>query len=185
MATGRHDLCSTELMITDLLLDNAALVPLGLLAAALLCVAVGLALLRPGRTRRRALVAAAGLAAIPVLALTLVPSLKASEGRLGCTVQFALPTLTTVELLANVALFVPVVFFSVLASRRPLFVLAAATGASAAVEAVQALVPALGRACDTNDWLMNTIGAGVAVLLGLATIALGQRGSMREREARG
>jgi divalent metal cation (Fe/Co/Zn/Cd) transporter len=33
-------------------------------------------------------------------------------------------------------------------------------------------VPALGRACDTNDWAMNSVGTVVAVLVASALIAL-------------
>nr|WP_281372159.1 VanZ family protein [Modestobacter versicolor] len=67
--------------------------------------------------------------------------------------------------MANVALLVPVVLFAALATRRPLLALAAGTGASVLVEAVQALTPALGRACDTNDWSMNTVGAVLGAAL--------------------
>ncbi|WP_156186412.1 VanZ family protein [Cellulosimicrobium funkei] len=35
---------------------------------------------------------------------------------------------------------------------------------------VQALSPALGRSCDTNDWLSNSIGALLGA--GLAVVAL-------------
>ena len=162
-------------MITDLLLDNAALVPLALLAVTLSCVGVGWVLLRFPEHGHRALQVAAGVAVLPVLGLTLIPSTKSRDGQLACTVQFAPPTLNSVELLANAALFVPSVYFAVLSTRRPLAVLAVATGASAAIETVQALVPALGRACDTNDWLMNTAGIVVAVLLALGTVALHRR----------
>jgi hypothetical protein len=168
-------------MITDLLLDNAALVPLALLVVALLCVGAGWVFLRLPGHGHRALQVAAGVAVLPVLGLTLVPSMKSRDGQLACTVQLALPTLNSVELLANVALFVPSVYFAVLATRRPLAVLAVATGASAAIEAVQGLVPALGRACDTNDWLMNALGTVVAVLLALGTVALHRRTPQKSR----
>jgi glycopeptide antibiotics resistance protein len=90
-------------------------------------------------------------------------------------VQFALPTLGSVELLANVALFFPLVFFATLATRRPVLVLAAGTGLSAVIEAVQAALHDIGRSCDTNDWFMNTIGVVLGVLAAVATIALGNR----------
>ena len=84
-------------------------------------------------------------------------------------VQFSLPTLGSVELLANVALFFPPVFFATPATRRPLLMLAAGAGLSAAIEAAQAVLPVIGRACDTNDWAMNTTGMILAVLLASAT----------------
>src|SRR3712207_3785807 len=70
-----------EPMIADLLLDNAALVPLALLAVALLCVGVGWVLLRLPEHGHRALQVAAGVAALPVLGLTLVPSMKSRDGQ--------------------------------------------------------------------------------------------------------
>ncbi|PTT15813.1 hypothetical protein DBR36_14160 [Microbacterium sp. HMWF026] len=45
-----------------------------------------------------------------------------------------------------------------------------ASALSVAIEAVQALVPTIGRACDTGDWVTNTIGAvlgGVVAALAL------------------
>ncbi|NEK92954.1 VanZ family protein, partial [Modestobacter muralis] len=102
----------------------------------------------------------------------------AGEG-VGCTVQFALPTLGSVELLANVALFVPPAVLGTLLTRRPLTVLLVAAGASVAIEALQALVPALARACDTNDWAMNSAGATIGVLLAAVVLALSRPLSTR------
>ena len=154
-------------MITDFLLEHSALVPVALLALAVACVGVGILILRAGRQDvLRALVV---LSALPVIALTLVPA----SGGLGvrhCEVQFSLPTLGSVELLANVALLFPLTFFAALATRRPLLVLVGATALSAAIEAVQALLPAIARSCDTNDWAMNTAGAVVATSLAAALL---------------
>ena len=155
-------------MITDFLLEHAALVPAALLAIAVVCVLVGVVTLRARRQGvLRALVVVSALA---VVALTLVPA-GGDPGDRGCTVQFFVPTLGSVELLANVALLFPLTFFSALASRRPVVVLAAATVLSALIEALQAVVPAIGRACDTNDWAMNTAGALVAAALAAATLS--------------
>jgi hypothetical protein len=162
-------------MITNFLMDNSALVPVVLLLIAVVCMGVGYLVLR--RRGQRILWALAALSVLPIVALTLVPT--SGRAYAVCAVQFAVPTLGTVELLANVALFFPPVFFATLATRRPLLMLAAGAGLSAAIEAVQAAVPAIGRACDTNDWAMNTIGATVAVLLAGATVALTDRVSAR------
>ncbi|MFC9251534.1 VanZ family protein [Amycolatopsis thailandensis] len=151
-------------MITNFLLDHSALVPVAILLVALVCAVLGL--LCAGR--RRILWALAGVSLAPVFALTLVPTGRTID-EIGCTVQFSLPTLGAVELLANVALFLPPACFAALASRRPLTTLAAGSVLSALVEALQAVVPAIGRACDTNDWLMNTIGAVLGVLLAAGT----------------
>ncbi|WP_410605180.1 VanZ family protein [Amycolatopsis sp. lyj-90] len=157
-------------MITNFLLDHSALVPVAILLVALVCAVLGHLL----AGRPRILWALTGVSLVPVFALTLVPAGRTLD-ETGCTVQFSLPTLGAVELLANVALFLPPVYFAALASRRPLTMLAAASALSAVVEAVQALVPAIGRACDTNDWLMNTLGAVLGVLLALGTAWLVKR----------
>lgn len=165
-------------MITDVLLEHSALVPGSLLGIVLVCLALGYAALRRGPAGSRLLPVLTGLAILPVLALTLLPGGKgASAG--GCTVQFALPALGRVELLANVALLLPAAVFAALATRRPWVVLAAGAGLSAGIEAVQAAVPAIGRACDTNDWAMNTLGVVVAVLVARGTLALADRAAAR------
>lgn len=158
-------------MITDFLLDHSALVPGALALVALICTVVGYVALRLDRPGGRLLPALAVVAALPVLALTMSPTGRDASTR-GCTVQFAWPGAGSVELLANVALLLPVAVFAALATRRPWAVLVAGVGASAAIEAVQALVPAIGRACDTNDWAMNSLGvlAGVLAARGLLAI---------------
>jgi hypothetical protein len=158
-------------VITNALLDHAGLVPLALLAVAVGCVLLGWVALGSRRLTGTLL----GASLLPVVALTLVPTATSRVDDVRCTVQFALPTLGSVELLANVALFLPPAFFGALVTRRPVWALAAATGASVAVETLQALVPVLGRACDTNDWLMNTLGATVGVLLAVGALAAASR----------
>lgn len=108
-----------------------------------------------------------GVSLVPVAVLTMVPTGR--EVVEACAVGWALPTPGRVELMANVVLFVPPVLLAAVASRRPWFALAGGVLGSAAIELVQALVPPLGRSCDTNDWLSNSIGAVIGV--GLAGIA--------------
>ncbi|MFD5247825.1 VanZ family protein [Amycolatopsis sp. NPDC058340] len=144
-------------MITNFLLDHSALVPVAILLVALVCAVLG----HLFADKPRVLWSLAGVALVPVFALTLVPTGRTID-EIVCTVQFSLPTLGSVELLANVALFLPPVCFAALASRRPVTMLAAGSALSAVIETLQAFVPAIGRACDTNDWLMNTLGALVA-----------------------
>ncbi|MBN1097973.1 VanZ family protein [Blastococcus sp. TML/C7B] len=169
-------------MITDVLLDHAALVPVALFLAVLGCGAVGYAALRRGAAGARVLRALTALSLLAVLALTLTPSGKGASGG-GCTVQFALPALGRVELLANVALLLPAAVFAALATRRPWAVLAAGAGLSALVETAQSALPAIGRACDTNDWAMNTLGLSVGVLLARGVLALADRAD-RDAEPR-
>ena len=120
----------------------------------------------------------AGASLLVVLALTLGPSGYSASDAVECAVQFMAPTLGRIELVANIALFFPLAFFATLASRRPLLVLVSAAGLSAVLEGAQAVAPGIGRACDTNDWLMNTIGTVAGVLLACGTIAVARRSSV-------
>ena len=160
-------------MITNFLLDHSAIVPVVLLLVAVVCVGAGYVIVRR-RHAGRALWALATVSLLPIVALTLVPTGLGLD-EVACAVQFYVPTLGRLEMLANVALFVPPVYFATLATRRPLLIALAGVTLSAVIEAVQALVPAIGRACDTNDWAMNTGGVVLGVLLSTATIALTRR----------
>lgn len=151
-------------MITNVLVAHPWLSPLAL---ALLVVAgplVGSWLVG----RRRLAWTLFGASLLPVLLLTLVPVDRELFER--CSVGWVLPTPGRVELMANVLLFVAPVLLAAVALRRPLVALLGGVAASALVEVGQALVPALGRSCDTNDWLSNSIGALVGA--GLAVVAL-------------
>lgn len=114
-----------------------------------------------------------GLSIMTVALLTLVPTGR--ELTVGCAIEWALPRLGAVELVANVILFVPGVLLAGVLTRRPLVVLVVAGGASVLIETVQALVPALGRSCSTNDWLANTLGAVAGALLAVAALYLARR----------
>ena len=118
--------------------------------------------------RRRLAWSSFGLSLVPVLLLTLVPVDRELFAR--CSVGWALPTPGRVELMANVLLFVAPALLAGVALRRPVVALLGGVVASALVEVFQALVPALGRSCDTNDWLSNSIGAFLGA--GLAAVAL-------------
>lgn len=50
-----------------------------------------------------------------------------------------------------------------------------ASAFSALVEVVQAVVPAIGRACDTTDWITNTIGAVVGGVLAAVSVRWARR----------
>ena len=105
----------------------------------------------------------AGLALVPVALLTLVPVDRVLFER--CSVHWAWPTPARVELMANVVLFVAPVLLAAVAVRRALVAVLAGIALSAAIEVLQALVPAIGRSCDTSDWLCNSIGAVIGGLL--------------------
>lgn len=104
----------------------------------------------------------------PVAALTLFPANRDLE--VGCAVEWSVPTLGAVELMANVVLFVPPVLLIGIAWRRPLTVMMAASAGSALIETAQAFITALGRSCSTNDWLSNTVGAGVGAVIAMAVL---------------
>lgn len=123
--------------------------------------------------RRRVAWSLAAASVLPVVALTLAPVDRELFAR--CSVQWALPTPGRVELLANVVLFVAPVMLAGVAGRRPVLALMAGSGASVVLEAVQAAVPAIGRSCDTDDWLSNTIGAIVGAALAWVALRRAQR----------
>jgi hypothetical protein len=175
-----------RLVLTDLLLERPWMSPAALGLLIVLGPFVGARLVRRDTLAR---VLCAG-ALVPVALLTLVPVDRELSAR--CTVQWALPTPGRVELMANVVLFVGPALLAGVASRRPVVVLALLSGLSGALEALQALVPALGRSCDTTDWSSNTIGAGTgagiaaaALVLARASRGRGERDTVSERSARG
>lgn len=116
-----------------------------------------------------------GISLVPVALLTLVA--VDSERSMCCEVAWALPTVGRAELVANVVLFVAPMLLAGVAVRRPVLALIAGSGLSAAIELLQALVPELGRFCSTNDWLSNTIGAGMGSALAWVALRLARRSS--------
>lgn len=121
----------------------------------------------------------AALSTLPVLAVTLLPVQRELYAR--CTLQWSLPTPARVESLANVLLFVAPALLMGVASRRPVVTVAVGSGFSMLIEVVQAILPVLGRSCDTSDWLNNTIGAAVGGGLAGAALVLARRRARRGR----
>lgn len=162
-------------MISTLLAGSPTLVRVLFVIAVAASALLGWWLYRSRRFRLLTVLAALGL--LGTLALTLSPS----TGRAAafCTIQFSVP-LRGVETLANVALMLPLALYAALRLGRPLRVLATVSALSALVELVQALIPALGRACDTNDWLMNSLGAAMGALFAMVIIAIGACRSERQ-----
>ncbi len=122
---------------------------------------------------------ATAVSLLPVAALTLVPVDRELFER--CEVAWTLPTPGRVELAANVILLAAPAVLAVAATRRPWVVVLAGSGLSATIELLQALVPALGRSCSTNDWLSNTIGALLGAAVGAVGLAWARR-SQRRRD---
>ncbi|WP_299050046.1 VanZ family protein [uncultured Nocardioides sp.] len=156
-------------MISTLLVEYSAYVRWVLAGLLLAMLLVGVLLVRyDARRTSAALSVVAGLAG---LALTAWPEPAAALDEVRCAVQLSVP-FQGLDTLANIALFVPATYAAVLACRRPVGVAVVASGVSALIELVQALVPATGRVCDTNDWFMNTVGTALGVLLAVATLAV-------------
>ncbi len=162
-------------MITDILVDHPWMSPTALALLVVLGPLLG-AWLVP---RPRLAWILAGVALLPVLALTLVPVDRRIEDR--CVVQWSLPTPGRAELAANVVLFVAPVLLAGVATRRPLLTFLGATVLSIGLEGVQALATGIGRSCDTTDWLSNTIGAAIGAVLAMAALWIARRGSVPRR----
>lgn len=113
-----------------------------------------------------------------VLLLTLFPTTyRTVETR--CLADGGLAHLWSPEPLANVVLFVPLVLLAGIRTRRPAAMFLAGSVLSALIEAVQALVPVLGRSCTTGDWLANTAGALTGAVLAAAAIGIHRARSRR------
>lgn len=162
-------------MLATVLVEYPWLTTTALVALVLLGPVVG-AWLAPRRRATRVLLV---LAVVVVAGLTLLPTRRELE--VGCTVEWTVPTLGAVELVANVVLFAPVVLLAGVLTRRPLLALLAASATSAVIEVVQAFATVLGRSCSTNDWLSNTLGAVLGAVL--AAVALRLAAWWSERHA--
>ena len=130
-------------------------------------VVVGVLLARGGARGRRVAGGLALLSAVAVLALTLAPESGATERESFCFDQVDGTLFLDA---ANTAMLFPTAFFGAIATRAPLPVLAAASGLSALIELVQATAVVLNRSCDVGDWLTNTVGAVLGVLLAAAVL---------------
>jgi hypothetical protein len=161
-------------LISTILVENAALVRVLFWVAIAVTVTLGWFLYGAGRLRWLAVLGSVGLAG--ALALTVSPS--DNRALQFCSVDFSVP-FGGLDTLANIAMMVPLTLFTALAVRRPLPVFAAVAGLSALIELVQALFPALGRSCDTDDWLMNVIGAAIGALAAIAIISFTMRRTRR------
>jgi len=111
-----------------------------------------------------------GVALVGMLALTLTPD---GATVTGCRMMlprtlglFQLPRLTQMSL--NTLMPTPLGFFGALAVRRPWLFAIVMIVLPIGIEATQALVPALSRACSIQDVVNNIIGGLVGVLVGMA-----------------
>lgn len=124
---------------------------------------------------RPRLVRALFIASLLMLAgLTLYPE-GGADRDVTCAVGLPYFGVRAVETVANVLLFIPPVLLAGLLVRRPILAVMSGSATSVLIELVQAIVPAIGRACDTGDWITNTIGAVLGGLIALAALTLGGR----------
>jgi glycopeptide antibiotics resistance protein len=160
-------------LIATLLVEHRWVAPTVLVLAVLCGPLMGTWLV----SRTRIAWALTGAALLPLVLLTLVPQDRQLFAR--CTVLWEIPRLTAPEPLANILLFVAPVLFAGVATRKPLWVMLAGSVLSAAVEALQAAVPAIGRSCDSGDWVSNTTGAVIGAVMAILSLALASHRSKR------
>ncbi len=158
-------------MLTDFLIDHQWIAPTVLVLLMVLGPLIGSRLV--DRPQMSWWLASASL--VPVIVLTFVPQNRRLYSRCEISLGWYWPTPSRVELMANLVLFVAPVLLVAVATRRPLLALAAGTGLSAVIEVVQAVVTPLGRSCDSNDWITNTMGAVIGAALGWIALRLAQR----------
>ncbi|MEU4260424.1 VanZ family protein [Streptomyces argenteolus] len=125
----------------------------------------------------------AGLAAVLAAELSVTiffPSPGHVSGHCVLNRNYSEPFATEQGLL-NVAMFLPIGFFGVLAARRILPVFLGGALLSVVTELGQALAPWVGRSCDSSDVLTNVLGAGAGTLVGWAAVraARGELNSLR------
>jgi hypothetical protein len=110
-----------------------------------------------------------------IVAATLSPTGLHYPGGFGqCGARLAgIGGLTSIQAPLNILLFVPFSGMLALAGGRRAEAITAGVGLSAAVESIQALIPALGRTCQLHDVMTNSLGAfcGVGLAAGLQSVA--------------
>lgn len=113
---------------------------------------------------------AASTTAILFLTLWLRP---VGTGAVRCTVSKDVwESFGTAQGWMNVALFVPIGCFGVRAARRPMPPLLLSTLLACGIETVQAVLPVIGRYCDTSDLITNVTGAAAGVGIGVLSLRL-------------
>lgn len=156
-------------MLSSVLVEHPWLIPTALLLLLVAGPLVGAVLVGRPRVTGALLV----LTVLVVVVLTLTPTSR--EMTATCAVEWSLPRLGAVETAANLILFAPITLLAGVLTRRPWRMALVASVASAVIEAGQALVPALGRSCSTNDWWFNTLGAALGALLAVVALLIHRR----------
>jgi hypothetical protein len=158
-------------MIATLIAEQPWLSP----ALLLVLIVVGF-MIGPWLLARPAVAWALSIASVTaVLVAAVLPEDRELHAR--CEAAWSLPTPDRVEPFANLVLFIPIAFLIAVAAKRPLLGLLAGAAFSALIEAVQALLPAIGRSCDTGDFVANSLGALGGAVLSWAVIRRSARGA--------
>ena len=123
--------------------------------------------------------ALAAVSLLAVLALTLLPDNRIVAP--GCANSGFTFSLFAVESVANILLLLPSTFLVGIATRKPWWSILGGSAFSALIELVQAFVPAIGRSCDTSDWVTNTVGAVIGGVLAFLSLRLAS--SRQQRKA--
>ena len=158
-------------MLSTFIADNYQLVRLITALGGIAAIVLAFFLARAGQKGRRIAAVIAGLATLVVILLTLTP-----HGKQLPPADCFLTVDSPLGDVFNVALFLLPTLFFVVATRRPVIVLIGAVAASAGIEVVQQLLHGvLSRACDVNDWIANSTGAAVGVLIASVILKLVDR----------
>ncbi|MFF6888711.1 VanZ family protein [Streptomyces sp. NPDC012421] len=89
----------------------------------------------------------------------------------------------TTQGLWNLAMTVPLGFFALMATRRPLPVLVGVVAFPLTIEVVQAEVDGLGRVCDSADAQMNILGGMIGLAVAAAVLVLLKHGTVKWKGA--
>ncbi|MDQ0766988.1 VanZ family protein [Streptomyces canus] len=148
-----------------------------LVLASLLCLPTWLAARTGGHPPLVRVLLAASLAGIATV--TLLPGNAGDAGTGKCDTGLSLQAaLDSPSAWMNVALFVPAVFFAVLAFRRPVTAAAVGMLLSGVIELAQTNLVG-GRSCSVTDFAMNTVGALIGAVAGLVWLRARGRGEHR------
>lgn len=147
-------------MLSTFIIENYLFVRILLIVALIASVGVAVVLARSGKRGRVIAAVLSGIGVVVVIALTLTPDTYPLDA-VTCNFVSYLPLWDVY----NILLFLLPGVFAVVATRRPVIVLFSGILLSAVIEFVQYLNPVFGRRCDVDDWIANSVGMLVGVVI--------------------